>query len=71
MLGVVAGIAAGAILGAALAIRANGKKKISKKGEALINAINDRIDEKFEELLGAVNEKARSTKEPGSARVRD
>ena len=63
LLGVVAGIAAGAILGAVLASRGNGKKNVSQKGEALIKALNDRIDEKFEELLGSVNGKTRRTKE--------
>ena len=39
LLGVAAGIAAGAVLGAVLARRGNGKKNISRKGEALIKAL--------------------------------
>jgi gas vesicle protein len=56
LLGVLAGVAAGAALGIIFAPDkgANTRKNLAKKGEDLAGAINDKIESKFEELLDAV-----------------
>lgn len=56
LLGVLAGMAAGAIIGILIAPDKGDKfrKNISKKSEGLAEAINDKIDEKFEELLKTI-----------------
>lgn len=56
LLGVLAGVAAGAALGIIFAPDkgSNTRKNIAKKGEDLADAINDKIESKFEELLNAV-----------------
>ncbi len=56
VLGVLAGIAAGAAIGVLLAPRKGDRAKASllKKGEDIAEAINRRIDEKFDDLLDAV-----------------
>lgn len=66
LLGVLAGVAAGAVLGAVLmgykGTRA--KKNITRTGEELANALNDKIDERFEELLNVISEKVKHAKVP-------
>ena len=64
LLGVVAGIAAGAVLGLLFAPEkgSDTRKKISKKGEDLADALNDKVDQKFDELVQAITGKARKTK---------
>lgn len=63
ILGVLAGMAAGAVLGLLFA-PGNGfntRKKISKKGEDLANALNDKIDERFDELVSKITGKGKKT----------
>ncbi len=64
LLGVVAGIAAGVALGMIFAPEKGEttRRNISKKGEELANALNEKMEEKFDELLGAVTGKSRTTK---------
>ncbi len=64
LLGVMAGIAAGAVLGVLFAPEkgANYRKNISKKGEDLANALNQKIDEKFEELMASITGKVKKSK---------
>jgi gas vesicle protein len=59
LLGVLAGIAGGAILGMLFAPEkgSDTRKKISKKGEDLADALNEKIDVKFHELLKAISGK--------------
>jgi hypothetical protein len=56
-LSVVAGMAAGTLIGVVLALRRGNKSEqnISRKTQALADALNDKIDEKFEELLKSVS----------------
>jgi gas vesicle protein len=56
LLGVLAGMAAGAALGLLFAPGKGSEtcKKVSRKGEDLAEALNDRIDEKFDELMSAI-----------------
>jgi hypothetical protein len=54
MLGVLAGIAAGAIMGALFTAKAKSNKTISKKGADLADALNEKIDAKFEELIRSI-----------------
>ena len=65
LLGVLAGIAAGAAIGLLLAPDKGDRlrKNISKKSEDLADAINDKIDEKFEELLKTISGKVKKTKD--------
>ena len=64
LLGVLAGIAAGTVIGIMLAPGKSSRlrKIISRKSEDLADAINDKIDEKFEELLKNVSGKVKKTK---------
>ena len=66
LLGVLAGIAAGAALGILFAPDkgANTRKNIAQKGEDLADAINDKIEAKFDELTSTMLGKSR--KAPGS-----
>jgi gas vesicle protein len=61
-LGVVAGIAAGAALGALFSPGSRSRKNISKKGEDLANALNEKIDKKFDELLNAIAGRVKKTR---------
>ena len=66
--GVLAGLAAGTILGAALAPkRSKAQKNITRKGSDLADALNAKIDEKLEELLGQVEDKINRRKEQKSS----
>jgi gas vesicle protein len=64
ILSVMAGIAAGAILGVLFAPEkgAYTRKTITKKGEDLANALVDKIDEKFDDLTGAITGKIKKSK---------
>jgi gas vesicle protein len=64
LLGVLAGMAAGTVIGILLAPDKADKlrKNISRKSEDLADAINDKIDEKFEELLGTISGKVKKGK---------
>lgn len=64
LLGVLAGIAAGTVIGMMLAPSKSGRlrKVISRKSEDLADAISDKIDEKFEELLKNVSGRVKKTK---------
>jgi len=59
ILGVVAGIAAGAVLGVLFAPEKgkDTRKKIYKGGEDLANALNNTIEEKFNELTKSLSGK--------------
>ena len=63
-LGVLAGIATGAVLGLIFAPRkgSNTRKNISKKGEDLAEALNDKIDGKFDELMSTITGKVKKSK---------
>mgnify|MGYP001600443254 CR=1 FL=1 len=64
LLGVLAGIAAGTVIGILLAPDKGNKlrKNISRKSEDFADAINDKIDEKFEEILKTISGKVRKAK---------
>ena len=68
LLGVMAGIAAGVALGMIFAPEKgeHTRKNISKKGEELANALNEKMEEKFDELMSVVTGKTKpsKTKEP-------
>jgi hypothetical protein len=69
LLGVAAGIAAGAVLGILFAPDKgrDTRKKISRKGEDLADALNDKIEQKFEEFTKGLSGKffnLKPTKEP-------
>jgi gas vesicle protein len=68
-LGVLAGIAAGAVIGMLLAPDKGDRlrKKISRKSEDLAEAIDDKINEKFEELLKTMSGKVKKTKSPNDS----
>jgi gas vesicle protein len=63
ILAVLAGIATGASLGVLLAPAkgSDTRKRVSKKGEDLVARLNDKIDEKFDELCTTVTGKAKRT----------
>jgi gas vesicle protein len=56
VIGVLAGLAAGAALGVLFAPKkgSDTRKTISKKGEDLAQALNDKVDQKFDELVNAI-----------------
>ena len=64
LLAVLAGLAAGAAIGVIFAPEkgAGARKNLSKKGEDLANALNETIDEKFEQLMSSINGKVKTTK---------
>lgn len=64
LLGVLAGIATGALLGVlfAPAKGSNTRKNISRKTEDLMDAMNDKIEEKVNEVMHAVTGKVKKTK---------
>ncbi|MBL7845213.1 MAG: YtxH domain-containing protein [Cyclobacteriaceae bacterium] len=59
LLGVVAGIATGAVLGGLyVSTRGTGtRKKVVRKGEDFANALNERIDQRFDELMKSISGK--------------
>jgi gas vesicle protein len=61
LLGVLAGLAAGTVIGMLLAPDKGDKvrKNISRKSEDLAEAINCKIDEKFEQLLKTISGKVK------------
>ena len=63
LLGVMAGIAAGAVLGMLFAPEkgSNTRKNISKKGDDLASALNDKVDEKFNELMNSITGKMKKS----------
>ncbi|HEY9048512.1 MAG TPA: YtxH domain-containing protein [Ohtaekwangia sp.] len=71
ILGVLAGIAAGAVMGVLLAPEKGSRtrKIIQRKGEDLADALNDKIDEKFDELVDRLTGRLKKTKTPGDAAV--
>jgi len=59
LLGVFAGIAAGAALGILFAPGkgSNTRKNISRKTEDLVDAVNDKLEEKFDEVVHVIKRK--------------
>jgi gas vesicle protein len=64
LLGVLAGIATGAVLGILFAPKkgSDTRKDIARKGEDLAEALNDKIDEKFDELVNTITGKVKKSK---------
>jgi len=64
VLGVLAGIAAGAVIGVLLAPEKGDRlrKKISRKSEDLADLINEKIDDKFDALLNTISGKVKKSK---------
>ena len=63
LLAVVAGVAAGAALGLILAPKGSDtRKKITKIGGDLAEALNDKIDERFDRLVEAIAGKMKQAK---------
>jgi len=63
-LGVVAGLAAGAALGVLFAPEkdAKARKLISKKTDDLIDAVNEKIEDKFKKVMDVVTERLKKAK---------
>lgn len=61
-LGVLAGIAAGAVIGMLFASGSKTRNDISKKGEDLADALNKKIDRKFDELMSTISVREKKTK---------
>ena len=59
LLGVLAGMAAGAALGILFAPGkgSNTRKNISRRTEDLVDAVNDKLEEKFDEIIHVVKGK--------------
>ena len=64
MLGVLAGIAAGAVLGILFAPEkgSNTRKNISRKTADIMDAVNDKIEKKFDEVIHVVTGKMKKAK---------
>ena len=64
LLGVLAGIAAGAALGVLFAPEkgSNTRRKIVKKGEDLANNISKKLDEKLDVVMSAITAKSKNSK---------
>ncbi len=64
LLGVLAGIAAGAAIGILFAPEkgSDTRNKITKKGKDLTDALTNKLDQKFDELISTVSGKGKSTK---------
>jgi gas vesicle protein len=69
LLGVLAGIAVGAVIGILVAPKKEDRlrRNISKKSEGLADAINDKIDEKVEGLLKMISDKVTQQKTGGES----
>jgi gas vesicle protein len=63
LLGVFAGLVAGAAIGVLFAPEKGSttRRNISKKGEDLANALSDKIDDKFDELVNAISRRGRKS----------
>ena len=58
VMGVLAGVAAGALIGIAVAPKkSKAQKQLTQKGEDLADALQSAIDKKFEDLLEQIEEK--------------
>lgn len=59
LLGIAAGIAAGTIFGLLFAPEKGGRtrKNITRKGEELAKALNDQMDQRFDEMMKIMMEK--------------
>jgi ABC-type Na+ efflux pump permease subunit len=63
VVGILGAMATGMLLGIYVASkRKDSRKNISKKGQDLANAINDKIDEKFSELMNSITVKVKKEK---------
>ncbi|WP_215226407.1 YtxH domain-containing protein [Echinicola shivajiensis] len=64
LLGVAAGLLAGVALGVMFAPDEGGKtrKKFQKQGEDLAHSLNGKMDKKFDELKGSINELSQKIK---------
>lgn len=63
-LGVLVGITAGAALGILFAPQkgSNTRRKIVRKGEDLVDTLDDKVNEKFDELVDAFNRKVKKNR---------